>query len=99
MKRRPVLERAEQILMNEVPVAPIYFYVTKEMYRDNVKGITQNLQAIHPLKYMHRTDGKRLVYNNNTECRRSIRPSPGEFRSTTSRSASTRGFSPITRKP
>ncbi len=66
-KRRTLRERAEAILMKDVCIIPIYFYVTQEMHRDDVKGWYQNLQAIHPLKYAHRTDGKMLVINNHAE--------------------------------
>ncbi|MFQ5520362.1 MAG: ABC transporter substrate-binding protein [Candidatus Methylomirabilia bacterium] len=66
-KRRKLLERTEEILMDEIPVIPIYFYVTQEMYRDYVKGWYQNGQAIHPLKHVYRDDGKTLVINNHTE--------------------------------
>ncbi|MFQ5898641.1 MAG: ABC transporter substrate-binding protein [Candidatus Methylomirabilia bacterium] len=66
-KRRELLERAEEILMAELPVIPIYFYVTQEMYREYVKGWYQNVQAIHPLKHAYRDDGKTLIINNHTE--------------------------------
>lgn len=66
-KCRKLREQAEAILMDELCVIPIYFYVTQEMYRDDVKGWYQNLQAIHPLKFAHRTDGKKLIINNHNE--------------------------------
>jgi ABC-type oligopeptide transport system substrate-binding subunit len=66
-RRRRLLARCEQILMDELPIVPIYFYVTQEMYRGYVKGWYQNRQAIHPLKQVYRDDGKRLIINNHTE--------------------------------
>ncbi|MHC4605484.1 MAG: peptide ABC transporter substrate-binding protein, partial [Planctomycetota bacterium] len=66
-KRRGLLERAEAILMTQLPAFPIYYYVTQEMYRDTVKGWHQNSLAIHPLKDAYREDGKTLVLNNHAE--------------------------------
>ncbi|MGQ4807244.1 hypothetical protein NKDENANG_00588 [Candidatus Entotheonellaceae bacterium PAL068K] len=66
-RRRTLLERSEQLLMDELPVVPIYFYVTQEMYREYIKGWYQNLQSIHPTKHIHRDDGKLLIINNHTE--------------------------------
>ena len=66
-KRRQLLARCEQILMDELPIAPIYFYVTQEMHREHVKGWYQNRQAIHPTKHVYRDDGKLLIINNHTE--------------------------------
>ncbi len=66
-RRRTLLERGEQLLMDELAVVPIYFYVTQEMYREYVKGWYQNLQSIHPTKHVYRDDGKLLIINNHTE--------------------------------
>ena len=66
-KRRGFMERMEAILMRDMPVVPIYFYVTQEMYRHNVQGWYQNLQSVHPLNEVYHTDGKTLVVNNHTE--------------------------------
>jgi oligopeptide transport system substrate-binding protein len=38
-KRLAMLRRAEQILLDEVPIIPVYYYVNKFMFRENVKGI------------------------------------------------------------
>ena len=52
-KRFGLFKKAEKILVeDEVPIVPIYFYVTHNMYRDNVKGIYPNILNIHPLKYI-----------------------------------------------
>jgi len=44
-----ILRDAEKILMNELPIAPIYFYVSKDMVRTYVKGFHTNLRDEHPL--------------------------------------------------
>jgi oligopeptide transport system substrate-binding protein len=48
-KRMQMLERAEQILMEEMPIIPIYFYVSKNLVRPYVRGWYNNLQDFHPL--------------------------------------------------
>jgi len=35
--------------MDEIPVIPIYFQVSKNMVRSYVKGFHPNLQDVHPL--------------------------------------------------
>lgn len=47
-KRMKMLHEAEAILMDELPVFPIYFYVTKNMWRPNVVGIYDNVRDTHP---------------------------------------------------
>lgn len=41
-KRLDLLSQAEQILVKEVPIIPLYHYVNKYVMRDNVKGIPLN---------------------------------------------------------
>jgi oligopeptide transport system substrate-binding protein len=41
-KRLDLLSQAEQILVSEVPIIPLYHYVNKYAFRDNVKGIPLN---------------------------------------------------------
>jgi oligopeptide transport system substrate-binding protein len=38
-KRKQILAQAEQILMDEMPVAPIYFYTNSWVKSDKVKGV------------------------------------------------------------
>lgn len=68
-KRMALLQKAEEILLDEMPVIPIYFYVSQTMYRpEEIKGIHPNLQNIHPLNEVVKGDGKgTLVINNHTE--------------------------------
>ena len=44
-----LLEQAERILMDELPILPIYFYVSKNMVKSHVRGFYNNLQDVHPL--------------------------------------------------
>ena len=49
-KRMEHFRQAERILMNDLPVIPIYFYVSTSMVRPYVKGFYRNIQDVHPLK-------------------------------------------------
>jgi oligopeptide transport system substrate-binding protein len=48
-KRRQILESAERLLMDEMPIIPVYFYVSRNMVRPRVRGFYNNLQDTHPL--------------------------------------------------
>ncbi|MCC7083734.1 MAG: peptide ABC transporter substrate-binding protein [Pirellulales bacterium] len=48
--RLEIYHRAEQILMNELPIIPLYYYVSMGMTAPYVKGVYGNLQNLHPLK-------------------------------------------------
>ncbi|MGR3220617.1 MAG: peptide ABC transporter substrate-binding protein [Candidatus Anammoxibacter sp.] len=52
-KRFDLFKRAERILVeDELPIIPLYFYVSHNMYRDNIKGIYPNILNIHPFKFI-----------------------------------------------
>lgn len=52
-KRFKLFQKAEKILVeDELPIMPIYYYVSHNMYRDNTKGIYPNILDIHPFKYI-----------------------------------------------
>ena len=44
-----ILQQAEGILMSELPIIPIYFYVSTNLVSPRVKGFSGNIQDIHPL--------------------------------------------------
>ena len=48
-KRLGLLTEAEQILMDEQPIIPIYFYVSKNLVKPHVLGFSSNVQDVHPL--------------------------------------------------
>jgi len=48
-KRMKMLAEAEAILIEEMPIAPIYFYVSKNMWRPKVVGVFENVRDFHPL--------------------------------------------------
>ncbi|MEY4941590.1 MAG: hypothetical protein RIQ93_3325 [Verrucomicrobiota bacterium] len=49
-KRFEYFQRCEEILVDEAPFAPIYFYQRNYLKRPEVKGWHSNLLDIHPLK-------------------------------------------------
>jgi oligopeptide transport system substrate-binding protein len=49
-KRMQILESAERLLMDEMPIIPIYFYVSRNMVRPWVRGFYNNLQDTHPIQ-------------------------------------------------
>jgi len=61
------LRRAEEILLHEAPVLPLYFYHTQNCWKETVRGLYPNILDIHPLKEV-RVEGKdTLVINNAAE--------------------------------
>ncbi|MDO4550777.1 MAG: peptide ABC transporter substrate-binding protein [Planctomycetia bacterium] len=49
-KRLKILQEAEQIMLNEVPIIPLYVNVSKQMVNPRVEGWYSNLLDMHPLK-------------------------------------------------
>ncbi|MEQ8764167.1 MAG: peptide ABC transporter substrate-binding protein [Planctomycetota bacterium] len=52
-KRMELLRQAESILMEELPVLPIYFYVTKNVVNPRLGGFYENVQDEHFLKFWY----------------------------------------------
>jgi oligopeptide transport system substrate-binding protein len=51
-KRVVLMRQAEALLLQEMPVVPVYFYVRTFLKLPNVKGWDPNLLDIHPYKYV-----------------------------------------------
>jgi oligopeptide transport system substrate-binding protein len=51
-KRLELLQKAERILMDDLPIIPIYYSVSMGMVRPYVKGFYFNIQDVHPVQYM-----------------------------------------------
>ena len=49
-KRFKLMQEAEQILMDEQPVIPIYYYVISNLVNPKVQGFYRNFQDTHPLR-------------------------------------------------
>ena len=48
-QRLELFRQAETILMDELPILPLYYYVASELVRPNVRGWYPNVQDIHPI--------------------------------------------------
>jgi oligopeptide transport system substrate-binding protein len=55
-KRMKLLHGAEALLMDEVPIVPIYFYITKNMWKPEVTGIYDNVRDTHPYNRIRLTE-------------------------------------------
>jgi oligopeptide transport system substrate-binding protein len=65
-KRFEILQSAERMLMDELPIIPIYFYISRNVVRPRVRGFYNNVQDMHPLSAIwidHEADGKNEVNN------------------------------------
>ena len=51
-QRLAILRQAEQHLMNQQPVLPIYVYTRSQLVKPYVRGIWSNYQDRHPWKYL-----------------------------------------------
>ncbi len=49
-KRMQTLQKAERILMDELPIIPIYFYVSRNMVKPRVQGFRNNPLDNHPVR-------------------------------------------------
>ena len=49
-KRYELFQKLEEILAQECPIVPIYFYARNNLRRPEVKGFYGNLLDQHPLK-------------------------------------------------
>jgi len=52
--RAAYLQQAEEILISDYPIAPLYFYVSKHMVNANISGFENNILDRHPSKYLRR---------------------------------------------
>ncbi len=51
-KRADYFHQAEAIVMHELPIIPVYFYVSTSMSKPYVSGYYPNFHEFHPLKYI-----------------------------------------------
>lgn len=56
-RRFALLRRAEEILLEEAPILPVYYYVSHNMYRSELQGVHPTLLDIHPLHRVVRASG------------------------------------------
>ena len=49
-KRAAFMKEAESLLLDEMPLAPLYFRTTANMIKPGWEGYFDNIQDVHPLK-------------------------------------------------
>ncbi len=52
--RAEILKEAESVLLEDYPIAPIYFFVSKHMVKPDISGFEDNVLDRHPSKYLRR---------------------------------------------
>ena len=71
--RLKLLHDAEAILMDDLPIIPIYFYVTQNMVAPRLGGFYDNIQDEHFPKFLYWMSDKELA------AKRAIQPSAWEI--------------------
>ncbi|HKS17540.1 MAG TPA: ABC transporter substrate-binding protein [Planctomycetota bacterium] len=66
-KRYEILRKAEALLLRDVPVIPLYYYVSQAAWTDKVKGVYQNIIDYHPLNEAYVEGRDTIIINNSTE--------------------------------
>jgi oligopeptide transport system substrate-binding protein len=51
-KRAQILARAEQMVVDDADIAPVYYGVNRNLVNPNVTGWTDNFGDIHPAKFL-----------------------------------------------
>jgi len=46
------LERAEAQLMKDMPVIPLYYYVSRHLVRPRITGFSDNVRDVHLSRYL-----------------------------------------------
>ncbi|WP_108811019.1 ABC transporter substrate-binding protein [Sphingorhabdus sp. Alg231-15] len=47
-QRNVLMRRADQILVNDMPILPLYFYVTRSLVSKRIEGWKDNISNVHP---------------------------------------------------
>ena len=53
-KRIDIMQQAERLLLEEMPLIPIYYYTTQHLLNSNIKGWQDNVMDIHPSRYLRK---------------------------------------------
>jgi oligopeptide transport system substrate-binding protein len=51
-ERAALMHRAEAIALRDMPYIPIYYYVTKNLVKNHVRGWKDNVKNVHPTRYL-----------------------------------------------
>ena len=51
-RRNKLMEQAENILLDEMPLIPVYYYTSKHLVNSEIKNWKDNVMDIHPSQYL-----------------------------------------------
>jgi ABC-type oligopeptide transport system substrate-binding subunit len=57
VERSRLMSVAEATMLDDYPIAPLYFYVSKHLVSPQVQGFEDNVLDQHPSRYLRKTDG------------------------------------------
>ncbi len=46
------MQRAERLMLSQMPIIPIYFYTTQHLVAARVRGWIDNVMDVHPRRYL-----------------------------------------------
>jgi len=55
-KRASLMQRAEQALLDEYPIAPLYFFVSKHLVNPSIGNFEANVLDVHPSQFLIRIE-------------------------------------------
>lgn len=47
-QRNALMRQADQMLINDMPILPLYFYVTRSLVSKRIEGWRDNISNVHP---------------------------------------------------
>ena len=53
-----LLRSAEDVILNDYPIAPLYFYSSRHMVHDSIGGFQENIVDRHPSRFLFRKPGE-----------------------------------------
>ena len=54
LERAKILKQAEIILMNDMPLAPILFGISRHLVQEDIEGWKENPSSFHASRYLKR---------------------------------------------
>lgn len=76
--RTALLQDAERLLLEEMPAIPIYFYVSQNVVNPRLGGFFENLQDVHPPKFLYWKDNPELRASRRTAAGQRLIRAPAE---------------------
>ncbi|MEE9433882.1 MAG: peptide ABC transporter substrate-binding protein [Sphingorhabdus sp.] len=53
-KRRMKIRAAEMMLIADMPILPLYFYVSRSLVQPDIRGWSDNISNVHPSRFLHK---------------------------------------------